>query len=140
MNSKIAVFIDYAKARFISCDDSHAQFVDVIESGKEPRHRYEGEVSNQARFGTNPYHGSNNEYSLNMQKHEIKRMYFKNIKERLLASNEILLFGGGPAKREMLHFLEEDHSFKNKTIYLENADYLTDNQLLETACNYFLRM
>jgi hypothetical protein len=137
-NSRIAVFLDHSKARLITCDNSHAEFRELIESTWESHPRIRGEGSNQARFGTNPYYGSNNEYSLNMQKQELKRMYFKEIKARLLAYNQILLFGGGPAKREMLHFLGEDHSFKNKSIYIENADYLTDNQLLETVRNYFL--
>jgi hypothetical protein len=136
---KIAVFMDYSQARFIICNGGVAHFSDTLESGWESHPRERGEGSDHARFGSNPYQGSNNEYSKNMQEQQYTKDYYRQVKERLSPYNEILLFGGGQAKKEMHHFLLKQNAFKGKTIYVETSDYLTDNQLLETVSNYFLR-
>jgi hypothetical protein len=134
---KMAVFIDHTSARLISCEDGVAQFTETIESGKESHVRHKGEGSNQARFGSYPYQVSNNEYSTNMQEQEIRRTYFHKVQQKLLPFDEILLFGAGQAKKEMHNYLMEQGAFRNKTINLQNSDYLTDNQLLEMVRNYF---
>lgn len=134
---KMAVFMDHSKARFIACTDGVAHFSDLIESDRVFHIRTRGEGSQQTRFGSDPYQGSNDEYSKNMQVREMKRSYFQQVKDKLTPYQEILIFGGGVAKREMLHFLLEHNGFQQKKIYVENSDYLTDNQLLETVRNYF---
>lgn len=134
----MAVFMDHSRARFIFFENGLASFTGTLESGRSSHSRVAGEGSNQTRFGSDPYYGSNNEYSKNMHEQELRRVFFHDIKERLAPYDEILIFGAGVAKKEMLHYLSEQNGFKHKTISVENSDYLTDNQLLETVRNYFL--
>jgi hypothetical protein len=135
--SKMAVFIDHAKAQFITFENGIAKFDESIESGKETHPRERGQGSNQTRFGTDPYQGSNNEYSKNMQSCELMKVYFHQIKNKLTPYQDILLFGAGQAKKELHNYLVEQSAFRDKNINLQNSDYLTENQLLENVRNYF---
>lgn len=134
---QLAVFIDHTQARFIGMDNSKASFLQTLESDRESHPRYRGESSNQARFGTNPYQGSNNEYSKHMQEQESRKMYFHHIKDNLQQFDDILLFGPGQAKKELHNYLNDQSAFREKTIHVQNSDYITDNQLLETVNKYF---
>lgn len=134
---QLAVFIDHTQARFIGMDNSKASFLQTLESDRESHPRYRGESSNQARFGSDPYHGSNNEYSKNMQEQESIKMYYHHIKDQLQQYDEILLFGPGQAKKELHNYLIDQSAFREKTIHVQNSDYITDNQLLETVNKYF---
>lgn len=136
-HEKIAVFMDHSKARLISCENGVAHFTEIIESGRASHQRNGGEGSNQTRFGSEPYFASNDEYSRHNQEKELKRTYFQHLKDRLKSYEEILLFGAGTAKKEMLHYLHDQNGFPRKKIHVENSDYLTDNQLLEIVRNYF---
>lgn len=135
--TKMAVFIDHAKAQFITCENGIAKFNESIESVKETHPRERGQGSNQARFGSDPYQGSNNEYSKNMQSRELMKAYFHQIKNKLTPYHDILLFSAGQAKKELHNYLLEQSAFRDKNINIQNSDYLTDNQLLENVCNHF---
>jgi hypothetical protein len=134
---QMAVFIDHTKARFIGMENGKATFLRIVESGKESHPRYHGESSNQSRFGSDPYHGSNNEYSKNMQEQENTKMYFHQLKNQLQQYDEIVLFGPGQAKKELHNYLIDQSAFREKTIHVHNSDYITDNQLLEMVNKFF---
>ncbi len=134
---KTAVFIDSAKARLISWKDGKAEFTETLESNLESHPRYRGEGSNQARFGTDPYHGSNNEYGKNMQEQQDKKSYYSLLRDKLLPFDDILLFGGGQTKKELHNYLQEQSAFRNKNLYVENSDHITDNQQLEMVRHFF---
>jgi len=134
---QLAVFIDHTKARFIGIENSKAIFLQTLESNRKSHPRYQGESSNQTRFGSDPYQGSNNEFGKNMQEQEITKNYFQHIKKQLQDYDEILLFGPGEAKKELHNYLIAQSSFGSKTIEVKNSDYITDNQLLQTVKSYF---
>jgi hypothetical protein len=134
---KTAMFLDGSKARIIHWKDGQASFSETLESEFESHPRYRGEGSNQARFGTDPYHGSNNEYGKNKQEQELKKSYYHRLKDRLLPYQEILLFGAGQAKKEMFKYLQSQSAFRDKKIFVKNSDHITDNQLLETVREFF---
>jgi hypothetical protein len=136
-NKKTAVFIDQTKARLIHWEEGLATFAETLESEYESHPRYRGEGSNQARFGADPYHGSNNEYGKNRQEEEIKKAYFHHLVDALLPYDEILLFGPGETKKELHNHLQEQSAFRDKTIHVQNSDHRTDNQLLEAVRQFF---
>ena len=79
---KVALYLDQTKARFIALRDGFASFAETIESPWESHPRYRGEGSNQARFGADPYHGSNNEFRLHRQEEASKNTYFRQLEEK----------------------------------------------------------
>lgn len=135
---KAAVFLDQTKARFIHLKNGFATFAGVIESDYEPHPRYGGEGSNQARFGRNPYQGSNNEFRKHRQEREEQKTYFRRLSEELQAFDDILLFGPGETKKELFNHLGNEYSFRQKSIHVQNSDYLSDNQLLEMVRDFYL--
>lgn len=134
---KAAVYIDQTEARLITGKDGFASFVAKVESDYESHPRYRGEGSNQARFGTDPYHGSNNEFGKNRQEEELRKKYFHQLHDMLLPYDEILLFGPGQTKKELHNHLQEQSAFRDKNLHLQNSDHRTDNQVLETAREFF---
>jgi hypothetical protein len=133
----MAVFLDHLQAKLLTCEKGIAQFSATVESGKESHPREQGEVSNQARFGANPYQGSNNEYRTHNQERQLKLSYFQQLADKLQDVDDILLLGAGQAKREFYNHLQKINGFKHKKIQVMNSDYVTDNQILETVRNYF---
>lgn len=134
---KAAVYIDNTIARLITETDGFAGFTEKIESDYESHPRYRGEGSNQARFGADPYHGSNNEFRLHRQEEESKQNYFHRLKAMLLPFEKVLLFGPGEMKKELRNHLLEQPAFRKKSIQVQNSDHQTDGQLLETARDFF---
>jgi hypothetical protein len=134
---KAALFIDQTVARLITEHNGFADFTAKTESHYESHPRYRGEGSDQARFGTNPYYGSNNEYGKNRQEEDIMKKYFHRLEEMLLPFDEIMLFGPGQVKKELHNYLEEQAAFRGKKIQVQNSDHQTERQLLETAGSFF---
>ena len=130
---KAAIFIDESEARLITGVNGFARFSGNLESDHQSHPCYRGEGSNQARFGTDPYHGSNNEYRMHRKEEEEKHQYFDRISDLLQPFDEILLFGPGEAKKELKNHLKELRAFKPKNIQIQNSDHQTDKQLLEIA-------
>ena len=134
---KVAVFLDEAKAQFIFIKDGFARIGDTIKNDFEAHPRHRGEGSNQARFGTDPYHGSNNEFRKHRQEKAARMTFFKELTEILKGFDEILLFGPGETKKELRNQLHEQQVFKGKIIDVQTSDYLSDKQLLELVREYF---
>ena len=134
---KMAVFMDHSRARFIFFENGLASFTGTLESGRSSHSRVAGEGSNQTRFGSDPYYGSNNEYGKNRQEEDIMKKYFHRLEEMLLPFDEIMLFGPGQVKKELHNYLEEQAAFRGKKIQVQNSDHQTERQLLETAGSFF---
>lgn len=133
----VAVFLDYAKARFIRFENGVATFIEVIESDLNNRDKTDGEGSGQTRFSANPYHGSNNEFNKNRDAENRQRSYLHNIVVALQPYEHILLFGPGQAKTQVYKLIQTNKQFLNKQLHVEPCDYKTDNQLLEFVRKYF---
>lgn len=134
---KVAVFLDEAKAQFIFIKDGFTRIGDTIKNDFETHPRHRGEGSNQARFGTDPYHGSNNEFRMHRKEEEAKKAYFKKIAEMLRQYDEILLFGPGDMKKELRNKQLKEPEFQPKIIHVQNSDYVSDKQILEAAREFF---
>ncbi|MCX7743931.1 MAG: hypothetical protein N2167_05125 [Flavobacteriales bacterium] len=134
---KIGVFMDHSKAELIRYENGAAGFIETILSEHGGRDRYEGEGSDETRFSSDPYHGSNNEFKKHRIEENDLHAYYKNLSKELEHYDEILLFGPGEAKKEFKNYVEQMHAFQNKRLHVENSDKLTENQLLEFVREYF---
>jgi hypothetical protein len=134
---RAAVFIDQEMARLITLKEGFAAFSGSIQSNIDLHPRYHGEGSNQTRFGTDPYHGSNNEYHKNKQEAELKKAYFSHLEEVLLPYSAILLIGPGEMKKEFCNYLLNQKKFQDRKIELHSIEHKSDKQLLELARVYF---
>lgn len=133
----MAVFLDYAKARFIHFDKGEARFTDVVISDLHKRERIEGEGSDNTRFSANPCQGSNNEFNKNRDAENRQRAYLNKVLGALQAYQHILLFGPGQAKAQIYKLIQSNKHFDTKTVRVEPCDYKTDNQLLEFVRKHF---
>ena len=133
----VAVFLDYAKARFIQFEKGVASFTEVIESDVNKRTKIEGEGSDHTRFSGNPYQGSNNEFSKNRSAENRQGEYLNHIIAALNAYEVVLLFGPVQAKIQVYKLMQSNKHFDGKVIRLEPCDYKTDNQLLEFVRKHF---
>lgn len=134
---KAAVYLDNSGALFIAEKNGFAVFSESLESGYESHPRHQGEGSNQARFGRDPYHGSNNEYRIHLQEIEHKNRYFDKLEKALQVYDDILLFGPGLTKKELYHHLLNQRAFHSKVLQVQNSNHLSEKQLLETARTFF---
>lgn len=128
---KKAVWIDRKEACFIKGDGSTLW---RKESPIESQERYEGETSQQGRFGdqfVNPEKGKEERF-----RHQVKE-FTSLVADELVGAEEILVFGPAEMKKTVAKTLKEDHRFKDTAIHLESADSMTENQLCAFVRDYF---
>lgn len=63
--------------------------------------------------------------------------FYKEISEKILNYNHVVLFGPTNAKTELDNYLKEDLNFKNIKIFVEAAEKMTDNQKDAFVKKYF---
>lgn len=66
-----------------------------------------------------------------------QQVYFRKLADALRNFEWILLFGPTNAKTEFLHFIRNDHQYDAVRIETEQADNMTDNQLVAFVKDYF---
>lgn len=134
-NNHIGVWMDHHAAHLVYQEENNAYRVEILESPVDKHPRVEGEGSDTASFGKNRI--SNNEYGKNNKEQEQLNQYFALLKKTLEKYDDILLTGPTNAKKEFFNFLYTEKSFDGKTILVENADKMTENQLIAFVKDYF---
>ncbi|MCH7397206.1 hypothetical protein MM236_04360 [Belliella sp. DSM 107340] len=138
MNYKsVGVWLDQSKAHFIGYQDGEATFIESLISPHERIKREEGEVSDTARFSPNPSVLSNNEYRKNNIAQNELNEYYKMLEDKIGKFEDVLLFGPGTAKDQFKNRIAENKAFKEKWISVQNADKMTDNQLLAFVRDFY---
>jgi hypothetical protein len=132
-NNKIGVWMDHSAAKFIKIDTS-VESIEIINSDYNSNPREDGHGADGSRFGST---STNNEHKKNQQEIEKTKQFYKKCEEQLQQYDSILLFGPTNAKNEFKNILDENKNFADKSIFVESADKLTDNQLLEFVNKYF---
>ena len=72
----------------------------------------------------------------NSQNADLKH-FFKEVAHKISVFDELLIFGTGKSQEQLLNYLHEDAHFKNKKLAIENADHLTEPQMLAKVRNYY---
>ncbi len=133
----IGIWLDLSKAHFIGFHDGEAQFIETLISPHERIKREEGEENDTSRFSQNPSHLSNNEYRKNNITQNELNEYYKMLEDKIGKFDDILLFGPGTAKDQFKNRISENKSLKGKWISVQNADKMTDNQLLAYVRDFY---
>ncbi len=77
------------------------------------------------------------EYAMHNKEEQMNESFYKEISEKMLNYNHVLLFGPTNAKTELNNFLKKDLHFKNIKIDVESADKMTDNQQVAFVKDHF---
>ncbi|MEZ5015241.1 MAG: hypothetical protein R2794_13210 [Chitinophagales bacterium] len=96
--------------------------------------RIPGESSDKTKFGKS---ASNNEKKKHNSKQNDLDTYFKQLEELLIRYKHILLFGPTEAKNMLYNLLCGNKKFENKLIEVQNADKMTENQMIAYVRDYF---
>lgn len=77
------------------------------------------------------------EFTMHNKEEQMTEAFYKEISEKILKYNHVLLFGPTNAKTELLNYLNKDLHFKDIVIDVAPADKMTDNQLDAFVRNHF---
>lgn len=132
-NSKIALWMNYQKADFITHEPLN-EHIQTIFSEHDKLPREDGQGADGTRWDNSR---SNNEYHKNLKEAEQLKRYYTTLEKVVSEYDEILLFGPTKAKVEFKNHLAENKAFAKKEIFVENADNMTDNQKLAFVRDFF---
>ncbi|MBL0308139.1 MAG: hypothetical protein IPP77_00095 [Bacteroidetes bacterium] len=131
---QIGLWLDHTKAHFIDVSNG-TPVMETVFSDKESQVRIEGEGSDGARLGN--HRATNNEIRKHNRDRDIMNDYFKMLANRLMAYDDIFLFGPTTAKDQLYNHLKESKSFTAKTINIQSAGHLTENQMVAEVKKFF---
>jgi len=131
-NKKIGIWLDHEKAHFI---DAGKHVLYTVYSGEESQPRYPGEHGDGAKLGNN--RSTNNENQKHKRQQNILSQYYHDIANRLNDYDEVYLFGPTTAKDELRNHLKADKHSAYKTIHVQHADQLTENQMVAKVKQFF---
>ncbi len=156
MKKRAGVWVDTEKAVIISLEEnehhmnivhpepgkripkmpkSPKAFHSIITSLIEKRLRIPGDTKEFSRSGSNHYSTElKNEHKLINEKHQ----YFKHILEEIKDIDEVVLFGPSVTKKELESQIEKDPLLHSHLKSVENADEMSDNQMVRWVENYFM--
>ena len=133
MKGRTGIWIDGKKAIIVHFFND-TRVVDVLESEVEYRRRYPGEGREFSRTGD---HITSKEMTNEERIHHERRVFLKQVADKLNPEFDIVIFGPAQTKHELLRVLAEDHDFETELITLKTADSMTDNQFVDLVHDYF---
>lgn len=132
-NKKIALWMNYHEAEFISCESSN-KILKHIASEHDKMPREDGQGATGTQFGNT---SSNNEFKANHKEAGQNKHFFSLLEKELQPYDEILICGPTKAKDELKNLIAANKHFTNKTIHVESSDEITENQKLAFVRDYF---
>ncbi|MEX1188792.1 MAG: hypothetical protein WED33_05995 [Bacteroidia bacterium] len=133
MNQKMGIWIDQSKAALVSVNENKAS-MRTISSPIEKRTRKDGEGKDFGRFG-NQY--LDPEKRAENKKLQQRNEFLKNVMFELKDVEEFVVFGPAEMKTELRKSIEKDRDLLPKLKSVENAEKMTDNQLIAWVKDYF---
>lgn len=118
---KIGIWLDHHQANFIEYipeDQTETNNVSSLELSEE---------------GGN----SQNETAVHNKEQQDQGKFYKKLADKIIAFDEVLLFGPTDAKLELLNILKADHHFDLIKIEVKQSDKMTENQQLAFVKAYF---
>ena len=130
----IGLWLDHVKAYFVDLNKGPA-IVETLYSAKDTNLRIPGESGDGTHLGDG--RSTNNEYHKHNRLQEQMDEYYKILVSRLEGYDDIYLFGPTTAKDELYNILRANKHFASKTINVEPAEQLTENQLVAKVKHFF---
>lgn len=132
MKTKIGLWIDHKKAVIVTMT-AEGENIEVIASNVEKQLR---------RSGDSPLKGPYESYQVpadDSRQRAFSRdldVYYDEVVERVRATDEILIFGPGEAKKELKTHLEKSN-LGDRIVGVEAADKMTDRQIASKVRLHF---
>ena len=133
LEKKTGVWIDKHKAIFLSFIGNEYK-IKTIESGIETRERVDGEKNKPGRFGKQAI---DTEKSKENRLNEQAKVFFKKVMDELAKSDAFVVFGPSKMKLALAKAIKEKVVLQAHLVGIEDADSMTENQLLAWVKNYF---
>ena len=133
-DKKVGLWLDHSHAHFIDFSKGPA-VVETAFSGEESQLRFGGEHGTGTQMGNN--RSTNSEHHRHNREQEHMHEYYNMLADRLKNYDDIFLFGPTTAKDELFNKLNADKSFASKTIQVQSADHMTENQMIAKTRKYF---
>ncbi len=135
MKKQNGIWIDTERAYIVNLEDDEPQLT-KMESGIETRERYPGEERNFGQFGeTFIDYEKKKEHRLETNVHH----YLEDVKARVKEADELIIFGPAQMKKHLEKLLKEDKNFKPQIKGVENADKMSEHQLVAWVKSYFTK-
>ena len=129
----VGIWIDKRKAKIVSLVDGN-ESLDTIVSDVEEFHV--GGGSGSRSKGVQQDVVQDNKY-LEREKHQLAE-FFKDIGMSIADADAIVIFGPAQTGEKLYNELLNKHSkFNHKTISVEKADNMTDNQIMAWVKNHY---
>ena len=112
-------------------DHSTANLIDL--SSKKKSHT----IFSEFTFDTKEEALSRREKSMHNKRQQMHEAYYKEIVDKMLNYDHLLLFGPTNAKSELYNYLNRDLHFKDIKIAIESAVKMTDNEKNAFVKNHF---
>ncbi|WP_228692834.1 hypothetical protein [Lunatimonas sp.] len=135
--TQLGLWVDYGQAILIGYAEGEVREFDRITSSLGKGRREEGEGNDSTRFTPNHEHASNNEYRKHQTEQQVISEYLKQLEQELLRYKEVLIFGPGTAKEQLRNRLKDNKAFRSTWVAVENADKMTQNQLMAFVRDFF---
>lgn len=129
----LGIWIDKKKAKVVSIESGN-ESLDTIVSDVEDFHVGGGSGS---RLKGGPQDVVKDNKYLEREKHQLAE-FFKDVVMCIADADAIVIFGPAQTGEKLYNLLLEKHSqFHHKTISIEKADNMTDNQIMAWVRNYY---
>ncbi|MDP4205553.1 MAG: hypothetical protein Q8859_06110 [Bacteroidota bacterium] len=133
MKKQIGIWIDTEKAVIISlAENEHS--VNTINSSIEGRLRIPGDTRDLTKVGC---HFLNDEGKKEKRLKKELDAYFHNIAKEIKDADDITVFGPSSRKIEFEKFIKTDTSLAPKIKSIENADKMSENQMIAWVKRYY---
>jgi stalled ribosome rescue protein Dom34 len=117
----LGIWMDYAKANLIDLESKKKSH--IISSS------FTSDIKQEVL--------ERSEYTMNNKERQMDEAFYKEISEKMLNYNHVLLFGPTNAKSELHNYLKKDLHFNDIKIDVKPADKMTDNQQVAFVKDHF---
>lgn len=117
----IGVWMDHSNAHVISIDDEKNVYT----------------INSKFNFDVKVEALSRSEDIMHNKEQQLQEAYYREIAEKILKYDHVLLFGPTNAKTELNNYLNKDLHFKDNKIDIEPADKMTVNEKYAFVLNHF---
>lgn len=131
MGTKIGLWLDHRSAKIITITDEGAK-IKVIKSNVE-KHLRAADPTIKGSFKARQVPADDKR---EREFTEHINVYYNSIIENICSAGAILIFGPGEAKNELKKQLEKNN-LTDRIADVENADRMTENQIMAKVCKYF---
>ncbi|MCW0483777.1 hypothetical protein [Gaoshiqia sediminis] len=133
MEKEMGVWLDSEKAFLISFNDG-GESIQKIESEVEHRVRFPGEKKEFHRLGG--IVANTDKVQTERKKHQLSE-YFNRVIHDIKDADKIFLFGPSVTKEWLEKEIKKDHQLSSKLIGIENADVITERQMIARTKEFF---